>query len=32
MIKIFIGLCTLLGAIAIIALGCIYIWDQNKKR
>ena len=30
--KTFIGLCMLGGAIAIIALGCMYIWDQNKKR
>jgi hypothetical protein len=32
MIKIFIGICTLLGAIAIIVLGCVYVKDQNKKR
>ena len=30
--KTFVGLCTLFGAIAIIALGCMYIGDQNKKR
>ena len=30
--KTFVGLCTLLGAIAIIVLGCMYIGDQNKKR
>jgi hypothetical protein len=32
MIKIFVGICTLLGAIAIVILGCMYIGDKNKKR
>jgi hypothetical protein len=32
MMKIFVGICTLLGAIAIVILGGMYIWQGNKKR